>query len=72
MVTIQCIWHAIVVSEGEYEDPSKETWGLAFMKRAGASGIGRPFSFGHRVLDSKIGDEYWGEVTSAITATPLC
>ena len=59
---IQCLWRAKVVQEGEYDDPAKDTWGLAFTRRAdgslSAELLGQ--SFRYRLLDSAIGDEYWG------------
>ncbi len=59
---IQCIWRASVVQADEYDDPAKDTWGLAFTQRAddslSAELLGQ--SFQYSVLDSTVGDEYWG------------
>lgn len=59
---IQTIWRARVVKEDKYDNPAKDTWGLAFTKRADgrlqAELIGSSFSY--NVLDSTVGDEYWG------------
>lgn len=59
---IQLVWRAKVIESGEYDDPAKDTWGLAFTKRAdgtyGAELLGPAYR--HKVLDGREGDEYWG------------
>lgn len=59
---IQSIWRARVVQEDTYDNPAKDTWGLAFTKRADGKPeavlLGSSFNYG--TLDSSIGDEYWG------------
>lgn len=59
---VQIVWRAKVVQEGEYDDPAKTTWGLAFTKRKDgtlrAELLGQ--SFHYKVLGSNTGDEYWG------------
>ena len=59
---VQCVWRASVVQADEYDDPAKDTWGLAFTRRVdgamSAELLGQSFNF--RVLDSTVGDEYWG------------
>ena len=59
---IQCVWRASVIEADEYGDPAKDTWGLAFTKRAdgtlSAELLGQ--SFHYKILDSTVGDLYWG------------
>lgn len=59
---IQLLWRAKVLQVGEYDDPAKESWGLAFTKRPdgslGAELLGPAFHY--KVLGSAKGDEYWG------------
>ena len=59
---IQCIWRARVFEVGEYDDPAKETWGIGFTRRSdgtmSAEVLGQ--SFHYSILDSNLGDEYWG------------
>lgn len=59
---VQLLWRAKVLQVGEYDDPAKESWGLAFTKKPdgslGAELLGPAFH--HKVLGSAKGDEYWG------------
>lgn len=59
---IQSTWRARVVQEDEYDDPAKDTWGLAFTKHSDGSLAAELLgqSFGYKVLGSTVGDEYWG------------
>lgn len=45
-----------------YDDPAKETWGLAFTKKM--TGVYRAELHGpsayHQIVDSVVGDQYWG------------
>ncbi|MFT4245556.1 MAG: AraC family transcriptional regulator [Micrococcaceae bacterium] len=59
---IKCLWKAEVTAAVNYDDPARETWGIAFTEKTKgqlrAELIGP--SFGYQVLDSSIGDKYWG------------
>lgn len=59
---IESIWRAQVTQEGEYSDPAKDTWGLAFTRRQNGSLAAELLgpSIQHRMLAGNVGDEYWG------------
>lgn len=59
---VESIWRAEVTGEGEYSDPAKDTWGLAFTKRRDGSLVADLLgqSIQHRVFGGSVGDEYWG------------
>lgn len=67
---IQYLWRANVAQVGKYDDIAKETWGLAFTKHVDGSLAAELLgpSYSHRVLESALGDEYWGvEFYSSVT-----
>lgn len=58
----EVIWRAKMTQPGEYSDPAKDTWGLAFTERLDGSLVVELLgpSILHRVVDGNVGDIYWG------------
>lgn len=60
---VQYVWRAEEVADGEaYDDPGKDTWGIAFTKKPDGEILAELLgpSFHHRQVDSALGHIYWG------------